>query len=494
VTIALPKIAEAISTGRSVAFRAAGEFPTPAPPSWWLAEALAAEGKVLECPPLHGEATADVAIIGGGYTGLWTALALKERKPDLDIVVIEAEICGAGASGMNGGKVHGYWASLAGMSAFLGNDGALAVARAGARAQDALRAFAQTCSRDLWWREGGSLRVSASAGQDKKLDDYVTAAKKLGVPEMAVAVPAEDVQRRCASPVFRAGVYFPEGATVHPARLARALRAVALAHGIRIHERTRMEDYDPGPTTRIRFAGGQIIAREVVLATNVTLIGERHVRPHMTVFSSYALMTEAAPSLLAKLWPTEEGISDLRMFVHYFRKTPTGRVLMGSGSGPILLGSNPDNRKLTRDNASAGRAVAGLRRLLPGLAGVPVAKTWGGAIDVASDRLPFFGTLPGTRVHFGCGYSGHGVNATYIGGQCLASLVLRQKDEWSTLPLCTRQRPTLPPEPFRYLVGNAIRWGIMNCEAAEEGGHEGSGVARALAALPHVLGMRIGTR
>jgi glycine/D-amino acid oxidase-like deaminating enzyme len=484
------------SAGETVALRAAAEahYPPPAPPSWWLAEALVAEGNVPECPPLHGETIADVAIIGGGYTGLWTALALKERKPDLDIVVIEAEICGAGASGMNGGKVHGYWASLAGMINNLGVDGALAVARAGTRAQDGLRAFVQSCGRDVWWREAGSLRVSASPAQDKKLASFVTSAQKLGVPDAAVAIPAAEMQRRCASPVFRGGIYFPEGATVHPARLVRGLRAAALARGIRIHERTRMQGYDPGETTRVRVAGGQILAREVVLATNVALIGERTIRPHMTVFSSYALMTETAPERLAAIWPGEEGISDLRMFVHYFRKTPDGRVLMGSGSGPIVCGNDLSNPKLTHDGASAGRAVAGLRRLLPGFTGVPVAKTWGGAIDVASDRLPYFGTLPGTRVHFGCGYSGHGVNATYLGGQCLASLVMRQTDEWSTLPLCTRQRPVLPPEPLRYVGGNAIRWGIMNCEVAEEGGREGSVPARALAALPRLLGMRVGTR
>jgi glycine/D-amino acid oxidase-like deaminating enzyme len=214
----------------------------------------------------------------------------------------------------------------------------------------------------------------------------------------------------------------------------------------------------------------------------------------MTAFSSYALMTEAAPERLAKLWPSDEGISDLRMFVHYFRKTPDGRVLMGSGSGPIVCGNDLTNPKLSRDRESAGRAAAGLRRLLPDLFGVPIAKTWGGAIDVSSDRLPSFGTMPGTRVHFGCGYSGHGVNATYIGGQCLASLVLGQKDGWSALPLCTRARPTLPSEPFRYIGGNAIRWGIMSCEAAEEDGREGSRAARAFAALPRVLGMRVGTR
>ena len=466
----------------------------PVQPSWWLAEALTAEGRVPECPPLRGEVTADIAIVGGGYTGLWTALALKERKPDLDIAVIEADICGAGASGMNGGKAHGYWASLASMAALLGDERAFAVARAGTRAQDALRAFAQTCDRDVWWREGGSLRVSAAPAQDKKLAGYVAAAQKFGVPDVAVPISAREVQRHCASPVFRAGVYFPSAATVHPGRLVRALRAAALARGIRIYERTRMEGYDPGPTIRLRVAGGQILAREVVLATNAALVTQRGVREYMTVFSSYALMTEAAPQLLAQVWPAEMAISDLRMFVHYFRKTPDGRVLMGSGSGPILYGDNLDNPSLTRDHASAARAEAGLRRLLPGLAGVPVANAWGGAIDIASDHLPYFGTLPGTRVHFGCGYTGHGVNATYIGGQCLASIALGLKDEWSTLPLCTRERPRLPPEPFRFLGGNAIRWGIMSREAAEERGREGSAAARALAALPQVLGMKVGTR
>ena len=475
---------------------AAGDNPSvePGDPSWWFAEALAAEGEVPACPPLRGETTADVAIVGGGYTGLWTALALKERRPDLDIVVVEADICGAGASGKNGGKVHGYWSSLGSMESLLGADGALAVARAGARAQDGLHAFAQSCGRDLWWREAASLRVSAAPAQDMKLRGYIATAQRLGVSDSVRALTANEVPRRCASPVFRAGVEFAEGATVHPGRLARALRAAALARGTRIHERTRVLGFDPGPTTRVRAANGQIVARNVVLATNAALISERSVREHMTVFSSYALMTEPAPERLAGLWPGDEGISDCRMFVHYFRRTPDGRVLMGSGSGPILYGARLDSPSITRDRASAGRAEAGLRRLLPGLAGVGIARSWGGAIDVASDRLLHFGTLPGTRVHFGCGYSGHGVNPAYIGGQCLASLVLGLKDEWSTLPLCTRKRLRLPPEPFRYLGGSAIRWAIMACEAAEEQGRQGSAPARALAALPHLLGMRVGTR
>jgi glycine/D-amino acid oxidase-like deaminating enzyme len=419
---------------------------------------------------------------------------LKGRRPELDIVLIEAEICGAGASGMNGGKVHGYWTSLASMEILIGPNGALAVARAGERAQAGLRAFAKSCGRDIWWREGASVRVSASPAQDAKLEGYVAAARRLGVPDMVTALSAAEMQRICASPAFRGGVQFAEGATVHPGRLARALRAEALRQGIRIYERTRMVGFDPGAITRIRVGDGHVLAREVVLATNAALITQPGAREHITVFSSYALMTEPAPEQLAKIWPGDQSISDLRMFVHYFSRTPDGRVLMGSGSGPITYGANLDNPGLSRDSASAARTEAGLRRLLPALSAVAVAKIWGGAIDIASDRLPYFGTLPGTRIHFGCGYSGHGINPTYIGGQCLASLVLKTKDAWSALPLCTRKRPSLPPEPLRYLGGNAIRWGIMTCESAEEDGRKGPLPARAVAALPRAIGMRIGTR
>jgi glycine/D-amino acid oxidase-like deaminating enzyme len=138
----------------------------PADPSWWFADALKQEGGQPASPSLTGEVTVDVAIIGGGYTGLWTALALKARRPGLSIALIEAGLCGGAASGKNGGKVHGYWAALQGMSSSIGDDGALAVARAGTMAQDAIRAFATAPGRDVWWREAGNMRVSAAPAQD----------------------------------------------------------------------------------------------------------------------------------------------------------------------------------------------------------------------------------------------------------------------------------------------------------------------------------------
>ena len=168
-----------------------------------------------------------MCVVGGGYTGLWTALALKEREPSLSVVVVEAETCGAGPSGRNGGFLHGYWASLAELIPLLGREGALELARAGERIIPAVRALED----DVWLTEGGMVMVSASAAQDAAVDGAVAAAREIGIEDQAVALDADAVAARIRSPVFRRGVFFPEGATVHPGRLVLALRRAVLAAG-----------------------------------------------------------------------------------------------------------------------------------------------------------------------------------------------------------------------------------------------------------------------
>ncbi len=470
----------------------------PGDPSWWLSEALSRE-EHRESHSLRGQLRVDVAIVGGGYTGLWTALTLKERRPDLSIALLEAAVCGSGASGKNGGQVRGYWGYVGALSATLGADAALAVARAGTLAQDGIRAFATKRGRDVWWREAGTVRVSTAPAQDAFLTGAVRSAEKLGISDTVRLLSQGELASICKSPVFRAGVFYAEGATLHPARLARELRAAVIDAGVQLFENSAMLNFEQGAVNRITTSGGEVIARDVVLATNVhlarDLIAGTHVRPYITVFSSFALMTDAAPERIeAAKWRGDQGFGDGRMFVHYFSKTPDGRVLMGSGSGPISYGGSAVDHKLTTDLASARRAERGLRRLLPSFNGVQVAKAWGGGIDVSADRLPFFRTIPQTRVHYACGFSGHGVNPTYIAGQCLASLVLDQKDRWTALPFCTRPIEKLPPEPFRTLGGRAVRWGILRCEEAEEEERRPPPFALAAAALPKIFGLKIGTR
>src|SRR5205085_12631815 len=192
-------------------------------------------------------------------------------------------------------------------------------------------------------------------------------------------------------------------------------------------------------------------------------------------------------------WTGGEAVVDGRMFLHYFRTTNDGRVLMGSGSGPIGFSGRVDER-FTRDRPTASRAAVGLRRLLPELAEARLERACGGPIDVSSDHLPFFGTVPGARIHYGAGYSGHGVGPSWLGGQILASLATGRDDEWTSLPLATRRVPRLPPEPLTRIGGGLVRAAIMACEEAEEEGRRPSLPARVGAALPRLFGLRIGTR
>jgi glycine/D-amino acid oxidase-like deaminating enzyme len=464
--------------------------PPGAATPWWIEEALAHEGSWEPAPPLEGDAEADVAIVGGGYTGLWTALALKEREPGLDVVLLEAEECGFGPSGRNGGFVHGYWSHLPRLRERFGDEGALAVTRAGDAIVPGIRDFCERHEADVWLRESGMLRVSAAPAQDLSVEKEVEVAHELGVPEEAVPLDREKLAERIRSPRFRKGVFIRDGATVHPARLARALRRVVIER-MPVHEHTRVTNVSDGEVTTQR---GRVRAKNVVVAVNAAAAGWKPLRRQLTVFGSYVVLTEPVPELLQQIgWTGGEAVFDGRMFLHYFRTTNDGRVLMGSGSGPIGFGGRIDER-FTADAATGARAEQGLRRLLPDLAEARVTHSWGGPIDVSSDHLPFFGTVPGTLIHYGAGYSGHGAGPSWLGGQILARLVQGIDDELTRLPLVTRRVPKLPPEPLRRLGGGLVRASIMACEEAEEEGRRPSLAARAGAALPRLLRLSVGTR
>jgi glycine/D-amino acid oxidase-like deaminating enzyme len=470
--------------------------PSPTLPAWWLDEALAYEGEAPEAPPVAGDVDVDVGIVGGGYTGLWTALALRERDPSIRVAVLEAEIVGWGPSGRNGGFVGGYLGGLRELSRLFGPDGALALAEAGRRIVPGVRALAERYDADIWLREAGYLRLSASVQQDGAVDAILAAAREFGIGEDGVQPlsPAE-VQERVRSPVFRHAVLVHDTATVQPARLARLLRRAVLDAGVALHERTRVLGLESGNPNVVETLGGRIRADEVVLATNAALTGWRPLNGWLTNFGSYVVLTEPVPDLVERIgWSGGEAACDARMFLHYFRTTADGRVLMGSGSGPIGRGGRLDGR-FSRDRATALRAAAGLRRLLPDCAEVRIERSWGGPIDVSADHVPFFGTAPGTRIHYGAGYSGHGAGPSWIGGQTLASLVTRADDEWTALPFANRRpRRLLPPEPFRYLGGALVREAILACEEAEDQGRRAPLPVRAVAGLPRVLGMQLGTR
>ena len=482
---------------------------------WWIDDA----GLGVVADPLDGEQSADVVVVGGGFTGLWTALALRERSPDVDVAVVEADFCGSGPSGRNGGFVHGYWSALPTAVSLFGASRALELARAADRIIPGVRSFLDARGANAWLHAGGLLEVSAAPTQDEAIAHGADVARSLGVPDEAIELDAHEVASRCASPVFRGGVFYRDGATVHPARLVKALRDAVIDAGIRVYERSPVVRVENGGGPRasapraaapaagpvlassppastsapcVRTARGSLRADAVVVATNAWMTGWRPVANRVTNMGSWVVLTEPAPDALAAIgWTGREAITDGRTFLHYFRTTDDGRVLMGAGAGQIGFAGKVDDRFFA-DAATHLRAEAGLRRLLPAFADVEIERTWGGPIDVSADRLPFFGSQG--RVHFGVGYTGNGVGPSWLGGQILASLALGIEDEWTTLPLVGRRPRPLPPEPFRYVGGRAIRAATLACEDAGEAGRPEPRLAAAIASIPRRIGIPLGTR
>jgi len=450
--------------------------------AWWLRDADDGE----RSPALDRDLEVDVAIVGGGFTGLWTALALRALPEPPRVALLEAEFCGWGPSGRNGGFCHGYWSYLPTLRDLFGDEAALRLCAAGDEIIPGIRTFLAERGEDAWLREDGLLEVSTAPSQDPDIDGQVAAARAVGRPEEAELRESPGI-----SPRFRRGVFFRDGATVHPARLVRALRRAALADGVELYEGTRAQLRTDGTIT----ANGRAVrATNVVVATNAAATEWRPVRGRLTAFGSYVVLTEPVPDLLREIgWTDGLGIYDARMFLHYFRTTNDGRVLMGSGSGPIGFGARIDER-FTHDAPTAGRAEEGLRRLLPALADVKVEAAWGGPIDVSADHVPFIGTVPSTRIHYALGYSGHGVGPSWLAGRVLASLATGADDDWTRLPLVGRKVSRVPREPVRRIGGGLIRAAILSLEEAEEHGRRGSPMAKAVAGIPRLLGMKLGTR
>jgi len=428
--------------------------------SWWREEAPPDE----ELPALEGTVDADVAVIGGGFTGLWTTLELLGRRPSARVVVLEAGRCGDGASGRNGGFLHGFWAALPRLVDMFGVDAAVSLAREATGVYDAVKALGT----DVWLKESGMLTVSLGPAQDAVLEHEVEIAARVGSPEEAVYVGRDALG--IDSPIMRAAVRCRDCATVQPARLVGALRRAVLAAGATLHERTPVLSIDGGGITSER---GIVRAEEIVLATNASAArwpADRSV----AVFRSAIVLTEPVPNLHERIgWEREEAIADARTYLNYFRLTNDGRVLMGSASGEFP------------------RAEAALRAYFPQLADVPIAARWEGAIDVSSDRLPVVGTVAGTRVHYGLGYTGNGVGPSWYVGRLLASLALGEQVD---SPLLTRRAPTLPPEPLRSVGAQVVRRALLSVDDAESAGKRPSRLATGVAGLPELLGLRVASR
>lgn len=461
---------------------------------WWLEEAVASRMDTATCSPLVGKETVDVVIVGGGYTGFWTALALTQKAPRLSVIVLEAETCGSGPSGRNGGIMFGYWSMLSKLIDLLGDRQAFDIAQAGSHAQAAVTAFCASCDEDLWFERGGFTLSATSSAQLKAVERSLRQAAVIPEQYRPRRMCREQLSRRYNTDSLLAGAWFPEGATLHPARLLHALKRAVLKAGVTVYESSRVVGLDSDRDLVVRTGLGEVHCRDVVLATGSWLADKRPFNRHLTNLGSYMVVTRPLPEILNAM-DGGRGIalSDGRMFLNWVRATPDGRLIGGTGAGPMSYGGRVTGIH-TQDTSSANRAARALLHFFPAVNMADIVRAWGGPIDMSSDHLPFFGTRPKSRVHYAVGYSGHGVSTSWIGGQVLSSLVLNQTNRWTRSPFACRKLPRLPPEPFRYLGGRAIHASTLAVEDALDEGKRPGALARLVASAPRRLGLKIGTR
>ena len=505
-----------------------GLRPTADRRSWWLREALAAERAsaphlVASAPPLRGTTTADVVIVGGGYTGLWTALRVTELEPRARVVLLEADICGGGPSGRNGGFVTNWWDEFPTLLERYGEGGARAVGQAMEAAVDDIGLFLERYGIDAWYTKAGSLTASAAPAQDGAGLPAVEALRAHGLGDRLVSLSATEVRSRVDSPVFRAGVFMPGAATIQPAVLARGLRRVLLERGVVIAEGTRVTEIDghrPGPfgalgagrrraparrggagglrPVRVRTTSavgdGEVLAASAVVALNAWAAAWPWYGRRLVTWSSYIVLTEPIPDRLADIgWTGGEGVADARFTLHYLRTTPDGRIALGGGGGRAGFGGRI-GAAFTDDLGDVRRAAAGLRRLFPSLSGVRIDDAWGGPIDISADHLPWFGSVPRRPIHHGHGYSGNGVGPAVVGGRILAARAVEALDDPAlALPIADGRPPRpFPPEPARYVGARLIREAAVRRETREELGRDPGRLTRELSRLPRRLGYHLG--
>jgi putative aminophosphonate oxidoreductase len=438
---------------------------------WWLAEALAQEPADGLSPPLGGDTRADFAIVGGGFTGLWTAILAKRARPELDVLLIEADICGAGASGRNGGCVLTWTTKFMTLCRLYGEPEAVRLARASEQAILDIEGFIHAHGIECGWRRDGTLYTASSSAQLGASDAVMAELGRCGISSWN-RPPAGEVRRRAGSAAHLEGWYSPLAATVQPALLVRGLRRVAIGLGVRIHEHTAMQSLGRGTPATVATSGGTITADRVVLALNAWMAGLfPEFRRSITIVSSDMVITDPAPSAL-QASGLDGGISvlDSRTFVHYYRSTPDGRLMLGKGGNTFAYGGRMHP---VFDAPSPYRLplAANVARFMPGLARTRIAASWNGPSDRSVTGLPFFGWMKGRPgVCYGFGYSGNGVGPSRMGGEILTDLALGRDTAWTRSPLVGGPRGQFPPEPIRYVGSLLVRNAIRRKESDEDVG------------------------
>jgi glycine/D-amino acid oxidase-like deaminating enzyme len=422
-------------------------------------------GRSTAIEPLRGTVNADLVVVGGGYTGLWSALRAKERDRDSDVILLEADMCGGEASGRNGGfcaasLTHGFangmarWPNEMQALLRLGRENLTGI-------EDAVARYGIDCD----FTQTGELDVATAPYQ---VDDLVETERAMSAAGCKVTLLDEsEVRAEVASPSYLAGLFNPEVAIVDPARLAWGLRDACLELGVRIFEHSPVRSLREGEHRRIDVSTrlGAVQARRVILATNAKPV-LRRIRLYTVPVYDYALATEplSADQLASVGWANRQGVGDSSNLFHYYRLTRDNRIVWGGYDAIYPFASR---MRQEREQRPATFEVLSRHffETFPQLEGLRFTHRWGGVIDTCTRFCAFYGVAMGKRVAYAAGFTGLGVGASRFAADVMLDLLAGRRTERTELEMVRRRPLPFPPEPFRYVGIELTRWSLARADS-----------------------------
>ncbi len=442
-------------------------------------------GSLAPRAPVAGDADCDVAIVGAGMTGLWTAYCLLDAEPTLRVCVIEREVAGFGASGRNGGWVsagiaaaHETWAERCGAEAVRQAE------RATFKAVDWVGDRVAAEGIDCGFHKGGILSVARTEAQEDRVRAHVAHDRSWGWGEEDVRVlsPTELAERVRVNGA-RIASFTPHGARVNPARLVRGLADAVERKGGVIYEQTAARFIEPG---RVVTEHGTVRAAHVIRATEAfTVQFKGKGRTYLPLYS-LMIATEPLPQTVWDElgWEHRETISDAHHLFFYAQRTPDDRIAIGGRGAPYGLGS-PIHPRFERHDGVKARLTQTLFDAFGATRGARITHHWGGALGVPRDWSMTVTHDHATGLGFAGGYSGHGVAAASLSGRTLADLILQRESELTTMPWVNHPVRSWEPEPLRWVASRSIV-GIMGSSDRTE--DRGGATARRMRIIRPFLG------
>jgi len=411
-------------------------------------------------PPLTTQIQTNLAIIGGGYTGLWTALQAKQADPSRDVVLLEAGEVAIGASGRNGGfcaasLTHGFsngksrWEKELATLIKLGEQNLDGI-------EDTIKQFNIDCD----FIRSGEMHIATEEYQVDMLREEAQEASRYGMK--STFLTRDEVQARVHSSSYLAAIYDPSVAMLNPARLAWGLKKACLQLGVRFFEGTPVTALEERRESLIlKTPHGQVEARQVALATNAFPPLLKHLRLYVVPVYDYVLMTEPLTKSQRDSigWHGREGLADDSNQFHYYRTTEDGRILFG-GYDAVYYRNNGVAPYLENRPASFGLLAEHFFQTFPTLTGLRFTHAWGGVIDTCSRYTAFWGKSYHGKLAYAMGYTGLGVGASRFGAQVMLDLLDGKKTERTELQMVKSKPFPFPPEPFRSPIINFTRWSL----------------------------------